>query len=83
MAEGTKAQESKWMEEALSQLTENSDKLATALTDLTRLVTAMNLKYEQLVSKVGESAESSNSRPVAIRCEFLSNKSFEVELPYL
>ncbi|ESR37080.1 hypothetical protein CICLE_v10029820mg [Citrus x clementina] len=48
------------MKEAVHQLKENYDKQAIALTELTRLVIAMNLKYEQLVSKMGESDETSD-----------------------
>ncbi|GAY58006.1 hypothetical protein CUMW_183770 [Citrus unshiu] len=48
------------MKEAVHQLKENYDKQAIALTELTRLVIAMNLTYEQLVSKMGESDETSD-----------------------
>ncbi|KAK9174927.1 hypothetical protein WN944_026931 [Citrus x changshan-huyou] len=48
------------MKEAVHQLKENYDKQAIALTELTRLVIAMNLKHEQLVSKMGESDETSD-----------------------
>ncbi|GAY57089.1 hypothetical protein CUMW_176750 [Citrus unshiu] len=47
------------MEEAVRQLKENSNKQAAAITELTRLVTAMSLKYEQLTAKFAKPGESS------------------------
>jgi hypothetical protein len=42
-------------------LRETSEKQAASLTQLTQLVTALNLKYDQIVSKVGDSGESGGS----------------------
>lgn len=47
------------MEEAVRQLKENSNKQAAAITELTRLVTAMSLKDEQLTAKFAKPGESS------------------------
>ncbi|XP_077232454.1 uncharacterized protein LOC143869781 [Tasmannia lanceolata] len=51
MTEGTRGQEARHVESSIWHLRENSDKQAKAITELRQLVAAMNLKYEQLISK--------------------------------
>lgn len=46
MADRTRAQKAKHMDEMVKYFKENSDKTLASLKELARLVTAMNLKYD-------------------------------------
>lgn len=51
MADGTRGQEQRKLEDTVKHLKESHDKQAVTLQELFNMMTAMNMKFEQLTSK--------------------------------
>ena len=51
MADGTRAQEIRWLEDCYKRLKETSEQHSTELKELIPMVTALNLKFDQSVEK--------------------------------
>ncbi|KAA8541233.1 hypothetical protein F0562_025160 [Nyssa sinensis] len=59
MADGTRSQDIRRIEDAIQHLMESSDKRAEAMAGIKDLVSALNLKYEQIAEKVSSSSSGS------------------------
>ncbi|KAA8539824.1 hypothetical protein F0562_026516 [Nyssa sinensis] len=59
MADGTRSQDIRRIEDAIRHLKESSDKQAEAMAGIKDLVSALNLKYEQITEKVRSSSSGS------------------------
>ncbi|KAA8531158.1 hypothetical protein F0562_005928 [Nyssa sinensis] len=59
MADGTRSQDIRRIEDAIQHLKESSDKQAEAMTGIKDLVSTLNLKYEQISEKVSSSSSGS------------------------
>ncbi|KAA8519441.1 hypothetical protein F0562_013684 [Nyssa sinensis] len=59
MADGTRSQDIRRIKDAIRHLKESSDKQAEAMAGIKDLVSALNLKYEQIAEKVSSSSSGS------------------------
>ena len=54
MVEGTRAQEQRRLEDIVKQLKKSSDKQATILSELSKMVITINLKFEHMTLRIEE-----------------------------